>query len=132
MFKVVLVLLMVCGLVGCAPVRHSQAAVGLVVQKSSVTPASVTVTVTASSTVPAVVESATPSPTPATCVVSTGLARGTVNVRAGAGMSYTVLWVANEGDSLYLLDAQRVDGWLHIRNSDQKTGWFYSDWCGEW
>jgi uncharacterized protein YgiM (DUF1202 family) len=70
------------------------------------------------------------SPTPAArCVVSTGLEKGTVNIRSGPGMSYTVVDYATEGEELMTI-GEPVDGWQRVCNARLVEGWFYVErWC---
>lgn len=69
------------------------------------------------------------SPTPARCVVSTGYNAGTVNVRSGPGMTYSVVDVVQEGQELPLY-GHPVDGWQEVTTPALVNGWFYViRWC---
>jgi uncharacterized protein YgiM (DUF1202 family) len=68
--------------------------------------------------------SATPSPI--TCTIATGYERGTVNMRAGAGMSYAVKQILTQGEAVTILE--RGD-WLKIETAQRVTGWVYGKYC---
>ncbi len=77
------------------------------------------------------------SPTaPAVCVVSTGWADGTVNIRSGPGMDWSVVGFAHEGDRLMLTNRAAVGGWREVTQAGQsagtfgRRGWFFVvAWC---
>lgn len=69
-----------------------------------------------------------PTSTPAWCTVTTGLPSGTVNVRSGPGMQYSVVDVAHEGESL-LLGAEYISGWQRVTTPRLVDGYFYEKWC---
>lgn len=70
-----------------------------------------------------------PEPTPMRCTVATGYDYGTVNVRSGPGMSYSVVDVAQEGQVLPLF-GDPVDGWQRVTTPALVDGWFYVErWC---
>ena len=69
-----------------------------------------------------------PEPTPTrpaalACAVSTGLADGWLNLRAGPGMAYSVLQVLQEGQRVTLLDP---GAWAHVQTLSGQTGWVYA------
>ena len=65
------------------------------------------------------------------CAVSTGYPGGTVNIRSGPGMGYSVVGVASEGELLYI-EEPPVDGWSPVRAFDGRAGYFFvRDWCKE-
>jgi uncharacterized protein YgiM (DUF1202 family) len=72
-----------------------------------------------------------PSPTPGiTCRVSTGNKAGTVNIRSGPGMSYSVISYSSEGDILTLTHPQGLTGWIEIITPAGLQGYFYAPtWC---
>ena len=76
---------------------------------------------------PLVTTTPLPSPTPQNvCVVSTGIKDGTVNIRSGPGMNYSVIGWSWEGSELPL-SGEHVDGWQKLAAYD---GWFYvKGWC---
>jgi len=70
-----------------------------------------------------------PTPTPARCIVTTGLEAGTVNVRGGPGMAYQVVDVVTEGQQLPLI-GEPVNGWQRVTTPALVDGWFYViRWC---
>lgn len=72
------------------------------------------------------------SPTPQkSCTVSTGYLDGTVNVRSGPGMQYSVVDVANEGEVMPIY-GEIVNGWQRTTTPQLVEGWFYiARWCKE-
>lgn len=68
--------------------------------------------------------------TAAICQVQTGYPTGTVNVRGGAGMGYSVLAVVEEGAELQLTGRNDPAGWAEVITPGGLTGWFYTPkWC---
>ncbi len=65
---------------------------------------------------------AVPSPAPFTCLVTTGVEGGALNVRACAGTHCSVLQVVREGDRLQVVSES--DGWLNIGK-----GWVKANFC---
>jgi uncharacterized protein YgiM (DUF1202 family) len=78
--------------------------------------------------------SATPAatrPAAPTCIVSTGLPDGTVNVRSGPGMHYPVVDVVSEGEILPLY-GEPEHGWQRVCTARLVEGWFYTPtWCSK-
>ena len=64
----------------------------------------------------------TPSPTPDRCTVTAHA----LNLRAGAGTSYSVLAVLDEGDDLTILTAGH---WLQVETITGAAGWINSKYC---
>lgn len=74
-------------------------------------------------------EQAETRPTAQICTVETGYENGTVNVRAGAGMQYTVVDVVTQGEQLIVIGPV-IDGWQHVTTQKLVEGWFYVEgWC---
>lgn len=111
-------LLLLCSLVlllGCMPMPRPAAAPSATV---SPTPAP---SVTALPSATRVKASATPE----VCVV----VGGTVNVRSGPGMNYSVITVVREDDRLIVLGTSQ-DGWQAVMTPQNKAGYFFTRrWC---
>lgn len=67
-------------------------------------------------------------PTAETCTVTTGISNGALNLRAGAGIQYTVLAVLNEGETV-TRTGQREGRWWQVVTEDQLEGWVNNDYC---
>ncbi len=68
-----------------------------------------------------------PTPTPATCIVTTGMIAGTVNVRQKPSTTATLVAVANEGDALIILST--AGKWYEIITPARRTGYIHARWC---
>ena len=60
------------------------------------------------------------------CTVETGYFEGRVNLRAGAGLTFGVQIVLEEGDRLEILD---IGDWLTVRTTDGLVGYIKSEYC---
>jgi len=69
---------------------------------------------------------ATATPTPAGCVIVTGLQEGRVNLRVCAGLACSVVAVLTEGQALTLLQPGR---WAQVRTGGGITGYINSSFC---
>lgn len=111
-----LLIIVIAMLSGCAPAVQAQ-------PENTVTP-TVATTATLSPTLTQV-----PSVTPAICTVSTGLSTGTVNVRQGPGMNFTVVDWVSEGEQIILSD-KREGNWQAVTTPRLVHGWFFTvRWC---
>jgi uncharacterized protein YgiM (DUF1202 family) len=74
-----------------------------------------------------------PTPTAGTCMVSTGLEDGTVNLRSCDGTACSVLAIVTEGESLDIITAGETTGyallWMNVTTADGVTGWINSNYC---
>jgi uncharacterized protein YgiM (DUF1202 family) len=68
----------------------------------------------------------TPSPTPQTCIVQTGVPSGYLNLRTGAGTQYAVIRVVNEGETLTVT---QFGTWLKVLDAQGNQGYVNSDFC---
>ena len=72
-------------------------------------------------------------PTAGTCIVSTGLEDGTVNLRSCDGTACSVLAIVTEGESLDILTAGESTAyaslWINVTTADGVTGWINSNYC---
>jgi len=71
----------------------------------------------------------TPTPTLTTCTVKTGVPAGNLNIRTGAGTSYAVISLLQEGQVLTLTGDKR-GAWIEVTNN-HLTGWINSKYCKE-
>jgi SH3-like domain-containing protein len=62
-------------------------------------------------------------PPPPSCTVTAY----TLNMRTGAGMSYAVKWILEQGDRLQI--AATAGDWLKIETAQHVTGWIHSHYC---
>ena len=90
----------------------------------------VTPTITARPTVtgsqlrtPTAIQPPTPFPT---CTVRTGMPAGTVNLRAGAGVSHAVVRVLSEGEILRVIERAP---WLKVMDARGDQGFINSKFC---
>ncbi len=67
----------------------------------------------------------TPTPHP-TCTVTTGIPFGSLNIRTGAGVSYAVMGLLHEGDTLQVITR---GAWLKVKTIQHKIGWINSKYC---
>jgi len=74
-----------------------------------------------------------PTPNPTTCKVTTGIDRGRLNIRSGAGVSHSVIALLHEGEVLTVMHstASLVDrgAWMYVRTSRNVKGWINSKYC---
>jgi uncharacterized protein YgiM (DUF1202 family) len=81
-------------------------------------------TPTATASMTATVTNVTLSPTPLPSCTVTAY---TLNMRTGAGMSYAVKWILEQGDRLQI--AATAGDWLKIETAGHVTGWIHSHYC---
>ena len=60
------------------------------------------------------------------CTVETGYVQGQVNLRSGAGLTFDVLDVLEEGGRLEVLT---IGDWLNVSTADELTGYIKSKYC---
>jgi hypothetical protein len=69
---------------------------------------------------------ATNQPTPAACIVTTGIQDGRANIRACGSRSCAVLAVALEGDALQVVTSGL---WHEVKTGNETTGFIFSELC---
>ena len=71
----------------------------------------------------------TQTPAPRVCIVKTGIPEGSLNLRTGAGIEYSIITTLTEGQRLTLTTAAARGAWIQVTSSDQVTGWVNSIYC---
>ncbi|MCP4421531.1 MAG: SH3 domain-containing protein [Chloroflexi bacterium] len=109
-----------------AYVQTATAAKGWVNASSSYITPSVAISsldvVTTATATPTATPTSTPTPTPATTATAL-VATGALNVRSGPGVTYSVLTVATQGQTVTLLGRNANSSWAKIRLSNGTEGW---------
>ena len=67
-----------------------------------------------------------PTPTPLTCTVQTGIPRGHLNLRTGAGVNHSVIKVLSEGETLKVLERA---AWLQVIDKRGNQGFINGRYC---
>jgi len=72
--------------------------------------------------------SLSPSPTPAKsmCIVQTGVPRGYLNLRTGAGVTFAVIRILAEGEVLTVIERA---AWLQVIDAQDNHGFINSKYC---
>jgi uncharacterized protein YgiM (DUF1202 family) len=65
---------------------------------------------------------------PETCIVTTGIDTGTLNLRLQDGTQYPVIGVLHEGDALTMTGNQ-AGQWIEVTTTRNVTGWINSNYC---
>lgn len=88
----------------------------------------ITSTVTISSTPTQKPKRITPTITPAprACTVDTGIPRGQLNLRTGAGVQFAVIRILNEGEAVRVLERA---SWTEVIDRVGNHGFVYSKYC---
>jgi uncharacterized protein YgiM (DUF1202 family) len=65
---------------------------------------------------------------PVTCLVTTNVEHGQLNLRSGPSIEYPVVAILGEGS--LLVTSASVNGWLKVSTSAGQSGWINSNYCG--